>query len=470
MSESTCAGCLERDALIAEMRRQIESLQRRVAELEARLGQNSSNSSVPPSANPPSARPPVVKRPTGRKRGGQPGHEGHSRQRLPASRVGHTIAILPDRCEACSTRLPAQAGPADPPPTWHQFVELPRTAAVVTEFQGHARACPCCGLVTRAAIPAEIRRLSFGPRLAAALSYLSGCQHVSTRGLEEVVEALLGVPLSLGTVISLQRQMSDALAEPHRRLGEQVRAAPAKNVDETSWKQNGEKRWLWVALTATTVFLLVHLRRSTEALKALLGEEVPGVITSDRFSAYQAVPRSRRQLCWSHLKRDFQSMVDAGGRAAKVGEDLLVMAGVLFESWYEVRDGTRTRRWLQKRIEELVRPEVQAMLRRGAGCSHAPSAGTCAAMLELEESLWTFAYHEGVEPTNNAAERALRTAVIKRKKSFGSHSAAGCDYVARLLSVTQTLRLRGASVLDYLADALDAHRHGLPAPQLPAAT
>lgn len=470
MSEPACPGCLERDALIAEMQRQIEQLQQRVGELEARLGQNSSNSSIPPSANPLSAKPPVVKKPTGRKRGAQPGHKGHSRQRLPDSRVDHTITILPDRCENCSATLPIEATPADPQPTWHQFIELPRTAAVVTEFQGHARTCPCCGEITRATIPAEIRRLTFGPRLVAMLSYLSGCQHVSTRGLEEVVETLLGVRLSLGTVISLQQQMSQALAVPHQNLGEEVRAASRKNVDETSWKQNGQKRWLWVAVTATTVFFLVHLRRSAEALKMLLGEDVRGIITSDRYSVYQAVPKENRQICWSHLKRDFQSMADAKGKAAKIGEDLLVMTGVLFDAWYQVRDGTRTRRWLQKRIEELVRPEVREMLRRGSKCSHAPSAGMCASILELEESMWTFAYHEGVEPTNNAAERALRSAVIKRKKSFGNHSTWGCEYTARLMSVVQTLRRRGAVVLDYLSLALDAHRHGLPAPEIPAAT
>lgn len=470
MSETACPGCRERDAVIATLLQRIEQLEQRVRDLETRLGQNSSNSSLPPSANPPTAQPAVVKKPTGRKRGGQPGHPGHSRVRLPAGRIDHTIAILPDRCENCSAILPTEPSPDDPQPTWHQLVELPRAAAIVTEFQGHARRCLCCGDITRASIPAEIRAVTFGPRLAAALSYLSGCQHVSTRGLEEVVETVLGVPIALGSILALQQQLSQALASPHEWLGQLVRAAPAKNVDETSWKQNGQKRWLWVAVSATAVFFLVHLRRSAEALQTLLGEPTGGIITSDRYSAYHAVPSERRQLCWAHLKRDFQALVDAGGEAGRAGEDLLVMSGVLFEAWYKVRDGTRTRRWLQKQIEELIRAEVQESLRQGAACSPAPSAGKCAAILQLEESLWTFAYQEGVEPTNNAAERALRGAVIKRKKSFGNHSAAGCEYVARLYSVVQTLRQRGAAVLDYLTIALDAHRYGLPAPELPPVT
>lgn len=470
MSEQVCPGCAQRDTLIAQLREQLEHLHQRVEQLEARLGQNSSNSSIPPSANPPSAKPPVSKKPSERKRGGQSGHPGHSRQRLPASRVDHTIPLIPDRCQNCSTALPADPSPHDPEPTWHQVVELPRTAAVVTEFQGHARTCPCCGEVSHAAIPAEIRAVTFGPRLAATLSYLSGCQHVSTRGLEEVAEVVLGVPVSLGTVASLQEQMSQALAQPHEQIGEEVRAAAAKNVDETGWKQNGQKRWLWVAVTVTAVFFLVQLRRSREALKTLLGPDVAGIITSDRWSAYSCVPGQRRQICWAHLKRDFQSMVDAGGQTAKVGEGLLELTAELFEAWYRVRDGTRTRQWLREQIEGRIRPRMQALLKQGSGCERAPKAGMCAALLELEESLWTFAWQEGVEPTNNAAERALRPAVLKRKKSFGNHSAAGCVFTARLLSVTQTLRKRGASVLEYLTQALDAHRHGLPAPTLPQLT
>lgn len=469
MSEPACAGCRERDALIAELRQQLQALQRRVSDLEARLGQNAANSSLPPSANPPSAPPPVAKKPSGRPRGGQPGHPGHSRQRLPAPRVDHTIPLLPERCAGCSAALPAGPSPGDPEPTWHQLIELPRACAVVTEFQGHARRCPCCGQLTTVVIPAEIRAAAFGPRLAAALSYLSGCQHLSARGLEEVAGALLGVPISLGAVMAAQRQMSAALEVPHRRLGELVRAAPSKNVDETGWKEGGRKRWLWGAVAATSAYFLVHLRRGAEALKALLGEGVGGVITSDRWSAYQCVPGDRRQLCWAHLKRDFQAMAEAGGGAAAVGDGLLGLTAELFDAWYRVRDGTRARRWLRGKVAG-IRTQVRRLLVRGTWCDHTATAGTCAAVLKLEGSLWTFARVAGVEPTNNAAERALRGAVIKRKKSFGNDSPAGCEYVARLLSVVYTLRQRGAAVLDYLTQALDAYRHGSPAPELPPAT
>src|SRR5262249_44382876 len=157
----------------------------------------------------------------------------------------HVIPLIPTHCEACQAPLPQQPSAGDPEPTWHQFAELPKVSAVVTEFQGHARTCPCCGHLTREAIPAEIRAHAFGPRLAATLSYLAGSQYVSQRGLEDVSEVVFGVPLSLGSVTALQGQMSQALEPGHQHIAEEVRAAPVKNADETGWKQAGGKRWLW---------------------------------------------------------------------------------------------------------------------------------------------------------------------------------------------------------------------------------
>jgi len=468
MSEPSCPGCVQRDALIATLQQRIEELERQVRDLQQRLGLTASNSSLPPSANPPGAPPPVVKRPTGRKSGGQPGHQGHRRLRLPPERVQHVIPLIPTRCEACHAPLPQQASAADPEPTWHQFAELPKVQAVVTEFQGHARTCTCCGHLTREAIPQEIRAHAFGPRLAATLSYLSGSQYVSQRGLEDVAEVVFGVPLSLGSVTSLQDQMGEALEPAHQGIADEVRAAPVKNADETGWKQAGGKRWLWAAVTTTAALFVIHARRGAEGLKALLGESVRGVIGSDRWSAYGLIPLLRRQICWAHLRRDFQAMIDAG-KDLLIGAQLLDWSDKLFDRWHEVRRGKPSRKAFAAWIEAECRPRVKTWLELGTESRCAKTAGMCAEILKVEEALWTFARVRGVEPTNNAAERALRPAVIKRKRSFGCHSAAGCRFTERLLSVTATLRLRGRPVLDYLVEALVAHRHGLPAPALPTA-
>src|SRR5262249_42998907 len=272
MSESSCPGCVQRDGLIAALQMRIAHLERRLQELQARLDTNASNSSLPPSSNPPAAPPPVVKKPTGRPTGGQKGHQAHQRLPLPPERLQHVIPLLPTHCEDCQAPLPQQPSAGDPEPVWHQFAELPKVSAVVTEFQGHARTCPDCGHVTRAAIPAEIRAHAFGPRLAAVLSYLGGSQYVSQRGLEDVAEVVFGVPLSLGSVTTLQEQMSQALQPAHQAISEAVRPAPVKNIDETGWKEAGDKRWLWAAVTATAALFVIHLRRGAPGLKALLGE------------------------------------------------------------------------------------------------------------------------------------------------------------------------------------------------------
>jgi transposase len=311
-----------------------------------------------------------------------------------------------------------------------------------------------------------MRADGLGPRLAASVAYLGGCQHVSKRGLEEVVETVFDVPVSLGSVARTEQQMSDALAEPHRQLAREVQAAEVKHADETSWKLAGKRCWLWVAVTVTTAYFLLHARRSAKALGALLGQQVKGIVVSDRYSAYHAVNLLQRQLCWAHLKRDFQAMVDRGGAAVGIGEELLDLTGLLFDLWYKVRDGTRTRRWLDKQIRGWLRNDVVVALERGVVCGCAKTSGVCAEILKVESALWTFARVAGVEPTNNAAERALRPAVLWRKGSFGCQSESGCRFVERLLSVTQTLRKRGGRVLDYLTEALNAHRHGLPVPKV----
>jgi len=295
---------------------------------------------------------------------------------------------------------------------------------------------------------------------------LSGSQHISKRGVAEVVQTVFDVPIALGTICRLEQQMRAALAPAHQEIAQEVREAPVKNADETSWQEKGKRCWLWVAVAATAVYFLLHGRRNTVALQELLGERPQGVVVSDRLATYGLVPLDQRQACWAHLKRDFQAMVDRGGKGKKIGVELLDLCKLLFDMWYKVRDGTRTRRWLHKQVEGWLHNDVRVALERGAVCGCAKTAGVCAEILKIEAALWTFARVDGVEPTNNAAERALRPAVLWRKGSFGCQSEAGCRFVERLLSVTATLRLRGESVLDYLTEALQAHRHGLPAPKL----
>jgi transposase len=463
--EPECQGCRERNARIARLEQQVAELVARVRDLEARLGQNASNSSIPPSANPPQAPPPVRKQPTGRKAGGQTGHTAHLRERLPPERLTEpTVHYLPDICQACQDDLPCMPGADDPEPRWHQVVELPEMPVQVTEYQAHGRTCPSCGQVTWAMIPSAIRDHVCGPRLTATMAYLSGSLHVSKRGIEEFVETVCGVPLALGTVSNLEQEMSAALTTAHAEARQAVQKAAAKNVDETGWKRAGAKCWLWAAATAAVACFVIAPTRGAAGLAALLGRKIKGIISSDRWSVYGQLRLGARQLCWAHLKRDFQKLVDRGGAARAYGQLGLAAVDILFHEWHLFRGGG-SRAALQRELGPL-REVMRSWLEEGARCRDPKAAALCGNLLGLEPALWTFLYKKDVEPTNNHIERLLRSGVLWRKNAFGCHSEAGCRFVERILTVVQTLRLQKRPVLEFLYQSLVGHRSGLPAPKL----
>lgn len=273
------------------------------------------------------------------------------------------------------------------------------------------------------------------------------------------------MPLSLGTVAHAQQQASQALAPAHAEALAAVRAAPVKNVDETGWKLAGQRCWLWLAATDAVAAFLIHARRGAAGLAALLGEQVRGLVCSDRWGAYGRLSPYCRQVCWAHRKRDFQKLVDRGGVAAPIGRGAQEVTEQVFQQWHLFRGGGLTRAALQRRLDGPAR-QLERLLRRGRRCADGPAATFCENLLELLPAVWRFVVTDGVEPTNNHAERLLRRGVLWRKSAFGSASAGGCRFVERVLTVVQTRRLQGRSVLAYLHEALVAHRNDLPAPSL----
>ena len=459
MGNSECPGCQALMQVVAH-------LEARVRELEARLNANSSNSSIPPSANPLGAPQPVVKKKSKRKRGGQPGHPPHLRQLLPPERVNRVQTFVPTQCERCHAKLAAKPSPNDPEPTRFQTIELPPIVTTVTEYQGHARTCPECGKVTRAAIPRDILAQVVGPRLTATLSYFSGCHGVSKRGVEEISAAVFDAPIALGTVSNLEQEVSAALAAPHEEALAAVRQAAVKHADETSWKLWGKLCWLWAAAATGVVAFVIHGKRSAVGLTALLGMEIQGILCSDRWGVYNRVSAERRQVCWAHLKRDFQKIVDGGGPSALVGVRGLKIVKKVFAAWHAFQEGEVTRAQLQAQLDPVAN-RLQQVLLEGTLLGDDKTVATfCDNVLALEPALWTFVRIEGVEPTNNFIERLLRRAVLWRRRSFGCVSEAGCRFVERILTVVQTRRLQGQNVLDYLHDALRAHRTGQTCPKL----
>lgn len=465
MDVPDCARCQERDARIAALEEEVRQLREVVRQLKALLGRHAGNSSLPPSANPPSAPAPVQKPKSQRRPGGQPGHPPHLKHLLPSERVTRTVTFVPAHCDHCHTPLPAQAGPDDPEPTRFQVADLPPVRAEIVEYQGHGRRCPCCGAVTWQPIPAHHCRHSVAPGLAAAMGYLAGCHQVSKRGIEEIVETLFEVPIALGTIANLEQELSAALATAHAEAVAAVQQAPVKHADETSWKKHGKKCWLWVAATARVAAFVLHAGRGLAGLAVLLGTAIHGIVISDRWCVYRHLPVYRRQLCWAHLRRDFQGLIDWGGAAKEYGLELDLFAEDVFHWWYRVRDGTMTRGSLRTYINEQ-RPWLRALLARGRVSGCAKTAALCGQLLELEPALWTFVRRAGVEPTNNHAERVLRKAVLWRKKSFGCVSEGGCRFVERILTVVQTLRLQCRQVWHFLQQSIAAHRAHQAGPSL----
>jgi transposase len=462
---TACAECGKLRAALEEAQQQIARWQAELHELRCPLNRNSANSSSPPSADPPGAPKPVVKTASGRRPGGQPGHPGSHRLRLPPDRVPKLVPDVPTICSRCQAPLPEQAAPGDPEPTWHPVAELPPLAAIITEHQGHARTCPCGGHLHRRAIPAAIRAHVIGPRLAAVMSDLTGRHHLSRRAVEELVETVFEVPIALATGRALEAETSAALAGASPEVQEAVRGAAVKNTDETGWSEAGQKRGLWMAATATAALFVLHLRRSFAGLKALLGAVISGVVCSDRWSAYSKLPLERRPIGWAPLKRDFQKLSDRGGPADAIARLGLEVVDCLFADWWAFRRGELDRPGLQARVERMAR-QLPSTWEQGCTCADSKAATFCANLLALDPALWLFAAIEGVEPTNHQAERLLRSGVLWRQNAFGCHSASGCRFVERMLTVVQTLRLQHRPVLDYLSDAIAAHRSGLPAPQL----
>jgi transposase len=456
MAQPHCPGCQERDARIL-------ALEARVAELEG-LVHDLTKPPAPPRSAAVLPKAPA-KKPSGKKPGGQPGHPPHLKELLPPERVHYTVRYVPRTCAHCHGPLPQEDGPQGPPPVRHQVAELPALAAEITEYQGQGRTCPCCGKVTRATIPDDIRAHSVGPRLAAALSYFAGCHGVSKRGVEEICEALFQAPVALGTVANLEQEMSAALAPAHQEAVEAVRQAPVKYVDETGWKQAGRKRWLWAAATTVVVVFLIDVFRNLTALRKLLGPTLSGVLCSDRWRAYDHLELLQRQVCWAHLKRNWEKMLERGGTAQRIAEGCLDVQRRVFELWHLFRGGGCTRGQMDDKMVPLML-ELLEVLRAGLRSRDRKTRRFCDRLLDVYPALWTFVVVEGVEPTNNHVERAQRRAVLWRRRSFGCHSAAGCRFVERILTVVQTLRLQKRSVLQFLYEAINAHRSGGQRPSL----
>jgi transposase len=444
-------------ALPPEVVALIQWLTARVAELEAKLGKDSSNSSKPPSTSHPHDKPPSFKPKSGRKRGGQPGHDKHERALIPAEQCQDVVPCVPTECRRCGKELTG----ADPEPIRHQVWELPEIQPIVSEYQQHRLTCSC-GCSTCGELPHGVPTGQAGPRLIAFAGLLMACFRQSKRRAAHFMSLILNQPASAGWMVLLQNRAAEAVAPAYYELAEQLPEQPVLHVDESPTKEGSAKAWVWTFVATTFTFFTCRTSRAADVATDLLGTDFGGVIQCDRARMYWAF--GRLQWCWAHLKRDFQAWIDGPCPTAKrLGHDLMKPTDQLFALWKKVRDGTLSRRSFRRHMQP-IRQRVDALLLRGY--YNELTYGFCKELVEHRANLWTFIDSEGLEPTNNAAEQALRHAVIWRKLSFGTQSTSGSQFVERLLTVIETCRRQCRNVFSWLVATVQAHYNGQHMPSL----
>ena len=441
---------------------EIATLKSENAELRRRLGQNSSNSSKPPSSDSPADRaarpgPP----PTGRQRGGQPGHKGSKRTLAPASEVNSITNHHPTHCRRCARGLPKQH---DADPVRHQVWDLPPVEPIVDEHRLHHATCEVCGETTCATLPDGVPQGSFGPGALALAAMLVADGHMSRRKVVGVLRDAFGLDISLGALSESEAIVSAAVAPPVEEARVHALVEHVKHIDATTWRESGAYKALWVMATATVTVFTIAADATRGTLRTWL-TRVRGVLVTDRGSQFGFWAMSCRQICWAHLIRKWVEFSERKGRVGEIGGELLFWSRMLIHTYHRVRDGTCPRAGLQ-RASVTIRVIVERLLEEGRDLSIQGISGSCRDILEHREAMWRFVDDPAVEPTNNHAERELRGLVTWRKSSFGSRSERGNTFAANLKSVIQTCRKQRRNVLTYLRSAIHAALHHRSAPSL----
>jgi transposase len=444
---------------IHQQKQQIQQLQQQLTDARAKLAINSTNSSLPPSSDRfhTKRRPPSPPGQPRKRSGGQPGHRRHQRLLVPADQVGKTIPCKPTTCRRCGRPLAGN----DPNPLRHQVAEIPVVVPDVVEYQLHRLTCPCCHTSTCGRLPPEVKG-NFGPRLEATLALLAGQYRLGLRPVVGLAADMWSLNISTGTVSKLRQRTAEALLVPWLQVALYVRTQNV-NIDETSWREGKKPAYLWSAVTPLAALFHIAKGRTAQIAQKLLGKDYPGVTTCDRLKSYWWIKRV--QWCWAHLRRDFQAMIDRGKPGKAIGERLLGQSNTLFHLWHQLKEGKLSRAELQEALKP-VREAVRLALQAGRKCRCGKTAGTCKELLCHEEWLWTFVDVEGVEPTNNEAERTERHGVLLRKTSGGTDSSQGSRFVERILTAVHTCRRQGNKVVDYLSACVQAWRHNRAPPSL----
>jgi transposase len=417
----------------------IEQHEKRIEQLEVRTEKNSQNSSKPPSSDSPFKKPEKKGKKGKRKRGGQKGHKGHQQQMLEPT---DTKIILPTICD-CG-RYDFDPKTLEPYYT-HQHIELPEIQMNVTHFILHKGKCNHCCQTVRAVVPKGYQS-GYGPRLSATVAELSGSHGASRQTVQDFCQSVLGIPISVGGIQCILDRTSEALLPLYDEIGRQARQADINHVDETSWFQSGKLNWLWTMVNHTVAFFMVHPNRSKQAFDQLV-DDWKGILVSDNYGVYVNWVNSR-QTCLAHYIRKAKALTERKDESiGRFGENVRKHLQQLCH-WTKAPPSEK--QWTKFYSEFLL----NLLLFEDAD----DDAGRLARSLLGEMgSLWVFLEENGVEPTNNRAERALRFGVIWRKRSNGTQSDKGNRWVERILSVKQTCRIRALPMFPILVDAIGSY-------------
>lgn len=434
-------------------------LKAEVRELKEKLNTNSSNSSTPPSQDPFRKR--RSKESSGKQQGGQPGHQGHSRWLMPLEQVQTVHDLKPTSCPNCSS---ITFGDTPISTDVRQVIELPETPPQVTQYNIHTCRCISCGKHVKADIPEEAR-YGFGPRLMGLVTSLTGEFRLSKRQVTALM-GKFGIRICSGSVCKIHARASEILKAPYEEIRTHALQQDQLNGDESSWKTLGKKRWMWIGIGCDAVFFKITISRSANAFHEVFGG-FKGTLSTDRYGAYNT-HEGPQQLCWSHADRDFEKISEREEMDAWIGARLKECSKEMFRYWHSFRNGEIDRGELISKIEPDLKENVRTLLKLGSiqqEC-HKKTQATCTDFFNRFDSLWVFLYQEGVEPTNNAAERGLRHGVIWRKLCYGSQSETGERFVERVMTVAGTLKLRTQNSFEYFTACFKAYIHGAPAPPI----
>lgn len=451
--------------VLLQLSARLEELERKVA----LLTKDSSNSSKPPSSDGPASKPKMRRRKKSRHRkpGGQTGHKGTNRDLVPPEKVDLIEEILPQLCESCHKPLHPGLDGSRVLGKYlrRQVIEIPDIKPDVSEYRLRCVECDC-GAVTWANVPPQARS-GFGPRFTALMAYLTAMHRVTRRGCQELARTLLGVDISLGSVCKLHEEVSEALEPCCEEIKQALSKQDILNVDETGWKSMGKGIWLWVFVAPAMTFFTLAASRGAKVLKGVLGDVFGGIICSDMFSAYNAYHKGKRQICWAHIIRTLKGLKHAcrSPDGVRFARWMLAEMGRLFALWHAFKDGQVDRRTLVTKSVP-IRARISNCLQTYELSSDHDVARAARGLLKHWNHLFTFLDYEGVEPTNNSAERGIRPAVQWRKICFGNQSENGEALTARLLTVTRTCIMQQRNSFDFLVQSITAHREGLSHPSL----